>query len=129
MTIPAPMLRQLVLRDNLTCQWCGIEYPALRGYPIVPHHRRNRGAGGGVHQLAELVLVCSSHNGEFEDGLRDEPLERGFRIPRNNIVSAENVPLIDYTGTPWLLTNRGTRIRGDSDVPPTQIPDQTSWTP
>lgn len=109
-SLPKNMLRLIVQRDQLTCQWCGIEYPSMEGYPIVPHHRRNRGMGGFVHKLSEILLVCSDHNQDFEDGLRNEPVIRGFRIPRNSIVNAEDVPLIDHSSVTWFLTDRGTKI-------------------
>lgn len=110
-SLPKSLLRLVVQRDQLVCQWCGVEYPSMAGYPIVPHHRRNRGMGGGVHNLSELVLVCSDHNQDFEDGLRSEPLERGFRIPRNKLVRSEDVLLVDYAGAAWYLTDRGTKVR------------------
>lgn len=110
MAVPKRLLRLLQMRDALTCQWCGAEHSTLEGSPLVPHHRRNRGMGGGTDRLSELVLVCSSHNGAFEDGLRDEPVARGFRIPRNTNVDSETVLLIDYANRAWMLTDRGTRI-------------------
>lgn len=110
MAVPKRLLRLLQMRDGLTCQWCGAEYQALEGSTLVPHHRRNRGFGGSVDRLSELVLVCSSHNSAFEDGLRDEPVARGFRIPRNTTVESETVLLTDYQGRRWMLTDRGTRI-------------------
>lgn len=114
--VPKSMVKQLVLRDGLVCQWCGVQFPELNGYPVVFHHRRNRGHGGGVHLLSELVTVCSGHNQAFEDGLRDEPLVRGFRIPRNTITHAEEVPLVDAEGRAWFLTNRGTRIKVEAEM-------------
>jgi len=69
--------REILRRDNHTCQYCGLKSRQLTIDHVIPRHR------GGSHTWANLVAACPSCNrakggkllGEFNLGLKHPPSE------------------------------------------------------
>lgn len=70
-----PLLRMLFARDK-ECWHCGEDRPS----ELVPHHRKNRGAGGrkSLDRIDNLILVCAIYNGEMESNSKVANLARHF---------------------------------------------------
>lgn len=111
--VPKKTIALVKQRDNESCVRCG-----RMGGNI--HHRRMRSQSPkwAVHNIENLILLCGSGTTGCHGWVHGHPAEsyengwmvRSYRDP-------ENVPLIDAEGRAWFLTNRGTKIQAEMEVP------------
>jgi hypothetical protein len=111
-----PATKRLIMtRDHGICQWCGDEV-SVGGFNF--QHRRARGAGGVgkkntvTRSPANGVLVhpIGSCHGLIEAN-PVQALDRGFRVYQGT--DPRRVPLVDWRGNAWLLTDTGQRLLAD----------------
>lgn len=109
--------RRLVIeRDKGICQWCG-ELVRVDDYSL--QHRRARGMGGTRDRVANstangVVVHGSGTTGchGYIEANPHEAHERGFRVYQGK--DPRTVPLIDWRGRSWWLTDDGRRVEADS---------------
>jgi 5-methylcytosine-specific restriction protein A len=104
-TGPTDTVRALVhARDGGRCARCNTP----RNLTI--HHRVNRGMGGAreewINQAHNLLLVCTTCNGWFEDNPR-EAYAQGWKVRRPQLPA--EVPVTYPGGRTYLLTPDGVR--------------------
>ena len=73
--------RELFLRDNFTCQYCGKQTKDLTIDHVLPRHR------GGPHRWENLVSACKTCNHRKGGRLPDEAHMKLLREPRQPHVS------------------------------------------
>lgn len=86
-SVPKRLLKMLDDRDGHRCAYTGIESDTL-----VPHHRANRGMGGGSHEIQNLVWLDSIINGRVENDLQSDALARGIKISKYS--KPEEMPIM-----------------------------------
>ncbi|CAM5237373.1 HNH endonuclease signature motif containing protein [Streptomyces griseomycini] len=104
-TGPTDVVKALVYaRDGGACVRCETRQD------LTIHHRVNRGMGGArepwINQAHNLLLVCTTCNGWFEDHPR-ESYEAGWKVRRPQLPSEVEVRYPD--GRLYLLTPDGVR--------------------
>lgn len=98
--VPKALLAALDKRDGHVCAYTGIESDTL-----VPHHRANRGMGGGKHEIANLVWLDSILNGRVEHDLQAAALARGIKISK--YANPAETPILHAVHGLVLLTDDG----------------------
>lgn len=108
-TIPAAIRKDVLRRDDWTCQRCG---RSIYGIRAAIQHRRPRGMGGSkrLHTMANLVLLCGwsddpgtcTHWVERQD--RTGATRDGWLVPMG--VDQEEWPVLRH-GTSWELPGDG----------------------
>ncbi len=73
--------KELFLRDNYTCQYCGKQTKELTIDHVVPRHR------GGAHRWENLVSACKACNHRKGGKLLDEVRMHPMNEPRQPHVS------------------------------------------
>lgn len=103
-SVPKRLLAALDRRDGHQCAYTGLESDTL-----VPHHRGNRGMGGGKHEIANLVWLDSLLNGRVENDLQSEARRRGIKISKWDDPSTT---VIDHAvhGLVYLTEDGGVRV-------------------
>jgi 5-methylcytosine-specific restriction endonuclease McrA len=100
-------------RDDGRCIHCG----TTEGLSI--QHRINRGFGGSdcLDGYANLVTMCLSANLRLEDDpdFAKRGREQGWKLESHE--EPTEVPLVDYEGRSWWLTDSGTKITWEMEVP------------
>lgn len=99
-SVPKALLAALDRRDGHVCAYSGLESDTL-----VPHHRANRGMGGGKHEIANLVWLDSIINGRVEHDLQTEALARGVKISK--YADPATAPIMHSVHGLVYLTNDG----------------------
>lgn len=86
------------MKRDTHCWHCGTELD------LVPHHRKNRGAGGSklLDTLDNLMLVCAVYNGAMES---DANVAQKAREYGHKLRSWENMkrPVFDIPTSTWYL--------------------------
>jgi len=104
--LPKKLVKALQARDS-HCWHCGAD-----GDVLVPHHRKNRGAGGSklLDTLDNVVLVCAAWNGlmESDAASAEKARQLGHKLRSWQDVSE---PIFDNYEYEWyVLTPDGDRI-------------------
>jgi hypothetical protein len=103
MTAPTRKVRELTYtRDNHTCVSCGATEP------LEWNHRESSGHGGRGTKAtpvtaADGVTACHTCNSRFEADLQGEALRFGWKIRRNRIIAAHEIPYFDYSAMEWYV--------------------------
>ena len=84
---------------------------------LVPHHRKNRGAGGSKlpDRPSNILVVCSTYNMLMESDAKVAELARlwGHKLRRGDDPAL--VPVFErMTSSWWLLDDEFRRVRTDS---------------
>ena len=93
-------VKEVFVRDEGCCAWCGEPITGRRSFDWSVHHRRPRGSGGTsvewVNSAANLVLLCGSGttgcHGHIESH-RTEGYDTGFLVSQNGIHAAMDTPI------------------------------------
>lgn len=103
------LLVKLRQRDATGCWHCGED----RIDNLVPHHRRNRGAGGrgkNLDHYQNLILVCPEYNGAMESLADVANLAREYRHKLSQWGTFDD-PVFDVAQNRWYkLTVEGTKV-------------------
>ena len=99
------LLDELRARDT-HCWHCGIEDD------LVPHHRKNRGAGGSklLDHATNLLMICASYNGLMES---DADCAAQARVYKHKLRRTDTFfePVFDkFAGKWFILTIEGTKF-------------------
>ena len=105
------LLKTLINRDS-HCWHCGTEAD------LVPHHRKNRGAGGSklLDHCANLLLVCGNYNFLME---ADPAVAAQARVYKHKLRQTDTFfePVFDrFQGVWFILDNEGNKHATDSRV-------------
>lgn len=98
------LLKILQSRDD-HCWHCGIDSD------LVPHHRKNRGAGGSklLDVPANLLLICSQYNGAMES---QSDVAAQARVHKHKLRQTDTLfePVFDrFLGLWFILDNEGNK--------------------
>lgn len=113
--MPSQYIKNLIFkRDEGVCWHCGSEETTL-------HHRRNRGAGGDrtktkvADRPSNLLTICPEFNGLMESDVNAYriALDKGWKLRMGQLPSS--VPVQNFDGTWWILTDLGAKFRFDDD--------------
>jgi 5-methylcytosine-specific restriction endonuclease McrA len=74
--------REILRRDDYTCQYCGQSAPILTIDHVIPRHM------GGVHSWRNLVTACSACNHRKGGRTSEQAQMRLLRIPKEPPASA-----------------------------------------
>lgn len=106
-SVPKSTISLVKLRDNESCVRCGI-------YGGNVHHRkmRSQASKDSVHNVENLILLCGSGTTGCHGWVHGHPSEsykhgwlvRSYHEPRV-------IPVRDYSGSLWFLTERGAKVR------------------
>jgi hypothetical protein len=114
MAMKPAVLRQLHARDPW-CMHCGSDVD------LVPHHRKNRGAGGSKsreNDVTNVMLICALYNGLMES---DADVAQQARDWGHKLRSWQDTfnPVFDFPSGRWYrLTPDGGRTETTRDAVP-----------
>lgn len=84
---------------------------------LVPHHRKNRGAGGSKvleNDITNLILICAGWNGSIESDATNATVARNFGQKLRSWQSTSE-PVYDLTNGLWYcLTSDGQKVEVDT---------------
>lgn len=113
MAMKPAVLRQLRARD-LRCMHCGSDVD------LVPHHRKNRGAGGSKsreNDITNVMLICAMYNGLMEADARVAAQAREWGHKLRSWQDTWN-PVYDFGDGRWYrLEQDGTKTETTDEVP------------
>jgi len=113
MAMKPAVLRQLRARD-LRCMHCGSDVD------LVPHHRKNRGAGGSKsreNDITNVMLICAMYNGLMEADARVAQQARDWGHKLRSWQDTWN-PVYDFGDGRWYrLEQDGTKTETTDEVP------------
>lgn len=109
--MPSNKLIQALRKRDEHCWHCGNDQA------LVPHHRKNRGAGGrkSLDRLDNLILICAYWNGIIE---ADAEYANQAREYGHKLKDWEDLchPVFDATAGRWYkLTETGEKIESEPD--------------
>lgn len=118
MSIPIPMVRRVLVRDEFRCV---LALPGCAGEASLADHRANRGMGGSsiLNDLAVLIAACGLCNGRKEDAhgaMRRILVERGVRVVPDSthaktLLRCRTKSVLYPDGIRYRLTSDGQRLR------------------
>ena len=113
MSLPKKLLRQLQDRDS-HCWHCGTDQD------LVPHHRKNRQAGGSKHldNLLNVIMVCAQYNFEMEAVAEVAAMARVYKHKLRQTDTLHEPVFDRYQGKWFNLFLEGDKIATDSGTPP-----------
>lgn len=114
MALAKKRLKQLQDRDD-HCWHCGAD-----GELLVPHHRKNRGAGGSKsreNDITNLMMICAAWNGSIESSAEDAAAARSAGHKLRSWQDTWN-PVYDFGDGRWYrLEQDGTKTETTDEVP------------
>lgn len=114
MALAKKTLKQLRDRDD-HCWHCGAE-----GELLVPHHRKNRQAGGSKNRendITNLMMICAGWNGRIESSAEHAAAARSVGHKLRSWQDTWN-PVYDFQDGRWYrLEQDGTKTETTDEVP------------
>lgn len=109
--MPSNKLIQQVRRRDEFCWHCGTDQG------LVPHHRKNRGAGGSklLDRIDNLMMICSYWNGMIEADAEaaNTAREQGHKLRQWEDLTK---PVFDFSSGTWYrLSKDGTKEQTGED--------------
>lgn len=102
----------IAARDGHVCVICGC--PGTTLDPLVPHHRRGRGAGGSkdpaTNLPSNLLALCARDNHWLEDSTDPAHYANGWKVRRNGVRAPSDVPVLYPDGHLYLLTHDARKV-------------------
>ena len=110
-----PVVRKQLNARDPYCIHCGTDVD------LVPHHRKNRGAGGSKsreNDVTNCLMICALYNGAMESDANVAQQARDWGHKLRSWQDTFNPVFDNVTGRWYRLTQEGTKEETEQDSVP-----------